>query len=330
MFPAEQAIRRTSLALGLAVLAVALGLALDPDGFRIVAGMPVRWGRSWTLPELTAIAGIGLVLGGYLNVVIHRLPRWEAMRLRRQAWADLGDEAAARREAPSLPPDVVTGRSRCVHCQAPIPLWLATPLLGWCGLRGRSACCGQPIPLRYPLVELVTMILVIALAVRFGVDPRLPAAIVLAAALMALAVIDQEQGILPDRLTLPLLWYGLAVNALGAFVFPGQAIGGAIAGYLGIRAVRAVHARFTGRIGLGLGDAKLVAALGAWTGPEGLLHLVPVATLAAVGVLGIRTLFGRAGRHQRHPLGPWLVGAALAWGLAPDALRAGFDVLFRS
>lgn len=334
--------RPVALAMGICFLACPLFLASAPYGlFELLQDLLPRNAagamqtiRAWTfagglpfsLQELSFVFLSGLFAGSFLNVVISRTPPREVALARARAWLELGYDQAADRELAGLPPDFATGRSRCIHCRRPIPAWLLIPVAGWLRLRGRSACCGRPIPARYPAVELLTAFLFTAVAWRFGADHMLPAALVLTGALVALAVIDIEHLILPDALVLPLLWYGLACNLHGGFVPLEQAVAGAIAGFLLFSMIRQGHAMATGRIGIGYGDCKLAACIGAWSGAAGLLQVAILASGAAFTVHGFLAVIGKGSTDRYLAFGPWLAGAAVFWLLFPDAILRIFHV----
>ncbi len=275
-----------------------------------------------------AVTAIGLVIGSFLNVVIARLPR----RMERQ-WAQecrewLDSQGVSSADLPAGPdgPTGLTGpRSACPDCGAPIRARDNIPVVSWLLLRGRCRDCGRAISMRYPLVEAAAALLGLLVALQFG--PGWPAVCALAFTwlLLAAAVIDLRTMLLPDDLTLPLLWLGLlaAVAGLG-FASPTDAILGAAAGYGVLWAVYHAFRLLTGKEGMGYGDFKLLAALGAWTGWQGL----PVTILlsSAVGALvGIAVmLFLRQERSVPIPFGPFLAAGgwiALLWG---DALTAAY------
>lgn len=288
----------------------------------------------WLSPPLLAL--LGLVVGSFLNVVIHRWP----LMLERQWWgevaAQLGD-ADAHQRAFGAPPagaldaaaqhlqqrldalgplGLARPRSHCPVCGHRLAWHENLPLLGWLRLRGRCAACGARIPARYPVVELLTAALFGALALRHGAAPQVLLWCGVAAALVALSVIDWETTLLPDGLTLPLLWAGLLASALGWTVAPADAIAGAAAGYGVLWAVHDGFRLATGKDGMGHGDFKLLAALGAWLGWQALL---PVLLLASVIGAGVGLAMKAAGtlREGRYvPFGPFLAGAGLAVMLA--------------
>jgi leader peptidase (prepilin peptidase)/N-methyltransferase len=288
----------------------------------------------WLSPP--ALAALGLVVGSFLNVVIHRLPRM----LERQWWSDVSAQMAdadAHQAAFGRPPHPVLGeaaaqlrqgvdglpalglarpRSHCPACGHRLAWHENLPLLGWLRLRGRCAACGVRIPARYPLVETLTAALFAALGLRFGAVPEVLAWCGFAAALVALAAIDWDTTLLPDDLTLPLLWAGLAAAALGWTVGPGAAIAGAATGYLVLWTVHAVFKLVAGKEGMGHGDFKLLAALGAWLGAQALLPVLLLASVIGAAV-GLAMKAGGTLREGRYvPFGPFLAGGGLAVLLA--------------
>src|SRR4029077_11761732 len=215
----------------------------------------------------------GLVVGSFLNVVIHRLP----LMLERQWREQCADFASAAPGATALPVtaapfNLVVPRSACPHCKAPITALQNIPLLSWLALRGRCANCGKPISVRYPLVEMLTGVLTAAVAWRFGIGWPSLAAIVLTWFLIAMTFIDIDHQLLPDTLTLPLLWIGLFFSLWGPQtpasipVDLRSSLIGAMAGYVSLWSVYHLFRLATGKEGMGYGDFKLLAALGAWLG----------------------------------------------------------------
>jgi leader peptidase (prepilin peptidase)/N-methyltransferase len=258
-------------------------------------------------PALLALAGVlGLVVGSFLNVVIHRLPRMMEADWQQQA-AELRGEPAPERERFNL----VTPRSRCPHCGTAIRPWHNLPVIGWLVLRGRCAHCSARISVRYPLVEALTGVLAAAAIAAYGASAAGLGALLLTFALIALAFIDLDTQLLPDDLTLPLLWLGLLFNLWGTFAPLQDAVIGAIAGYGILWSVYWLFRLVTGKEGMGYGDFKLLAALGAWFGWQALPAIVLLASAvgAAVGVAMIVLV-----RHRREtpiPFGPYLAGAGL-------------------
>ncbi|MBV6415781.1 MAG: Type 4 prepilin-like proteins leader peptide-processing enzyme [Steroidobacteraceae bacterium] len=262
---------------------------------------------------------LGLLIGSFLNVVVHRTPIILDRQWRRQC-----DELAGR-ETPAAPRfDLVVPRSACPACKAPIRAIHNVPVLSWLALRGRCASCKARISARYPLVELLTAVLSSAVAWRFGGDagglPLIGAALVLTWFLIALTFIDFDTQLLPDAMTLPLLWLGLAASVLGyTAAAPREAIIGALAGYLSLWSVYHLFRLATGKEGMGYGDFKLLAALGAWLGWQMLLPIILLS--AAVGAITGIALIVVRGRDRNVPIpfGPFLAAAgwiALMWGPA--------------
>jgi leader peptidase (prepilin peptidase) / N-methyltransferase len=273
---------------------------------------------------------LGLLVGSFLNVVIHRLPRMLERQWRAECEALGGTVTATVQVTASVTPpmryNLIAPRSACPSCNTPIAAWHNVPVLSWLLLRGRCASCGAPIGIRYPLVELLTGLLTALVAWKFGFGLPALLAMVVTWFLIAAAIIDLEHQLLPDSLTLTLLWLGLvaslltlATPATSLPVDPRSAIIGATAGYLSLWAVYHLFRLATGKEGMGYGDFKLLAALGAWLGWQMLLPIVLAS--AAVGALtGIALILLR--RHDRGvpiPFGPFLAAAgwlALMWGPA--------------
>ena len=263
----------------------------------------------------------GLVIGSFLNVVIHRLPRMLEQQWRAQA-ADIEG-----RPPPDLvvPFNLVTPRSRCPGCNAEIRAIHNVPVLSWLALGGRCAACRAPISLRYPVVELATAAAFAAVAWHFGFGAAALLGLVFTAYLVALTGIDVDRQLLPDILTVPLMWIGLIASlwhSPGDAVPPAalrDAVIGAAAGYLSLWLVFQLFRLVTGKEGMGYGDFKLFAAIGAWLGWQMLPVVLILAAVvgAAVGLALMATR--RLGRGVPIPFGPYLAGAAwiaLLWGPA--------------
>ena len=267
---------------------------------------------------LPAAAVIGLCVGSFLNVVIHRLPR-----MMERGWADQCAELAGREPIPGPRYDLVVPRSACPACGQAIGALDNVPVLSWLALRGRCRACRAPISPRYPIVELAAGALALAAVWQFGPGAKGLAACALLWALLALAFIDADTQLLPDDITLPLLWGGLAANLFGLFVPLESAVIGAMAGYLALWAVYWLFKLIRGKEGMGYGDFKLLAALGAWLGWPMLPQIVLVSSvLGAVGGILMIVLKGRD-KAVPLPYGPWLAGAgavALFFGPAINAL----------
>ena len=266
---------------------------------------------------------LGLVMGSFLNVVILRLPVVLDRRWRRQC-EELTGAASASRALSSAAGDterfdLVAPRSRCPHCGHPLGVLENIPVVSYLWLRGRCSACGKRISLRYPLVETLTALLSAVVAWRFGFTLAAAGALALTWTLIALTFIDYDHQLLPDDLTLPLLWFGLLLNVTNAFVPLSSAVIGAAAGYLSLWLVYHAFRLLTGKEGMGYGDFKLLAALGAWVGWQQLPLIILGASFfgAIVGLVCI-WVFGRD-RHVPIPFGPCLCVAGwvtLLWGEA--------------
>jgi leader peptidase (prepilin peptidase)/N-methyltransferase len=247
-----------------------------------------------------------LLIGSFLNVVIHRLPKMMEADWYAQC-AELRGEALA--DAP--PYNLSLPRSACPQCGHQITALENVPLLSWLWLRGRCSACSTPISARYPLVELLTALLSAAAAWKWGVSVQTLGALLLVWTLIALAFIDLDTTLLPDSLTLPLLWAGLVFNLGGHFANLTEAVIGAMAGYLVLWSVYWLFKLATGKEGMGYGDFKLLAALGAWLGWQ----MLPVTLLlssvvgATIGIAMI--VFVKHDRRVPIPFGPYLAGGGL-------------------
>ncbi|MFZ9677582.1 MAG: prepilin peptidase [Quisquiliibacterium sp.] len=248
----------------------------------------------------------GLAIGSFLNVVILRLPKMMENEWHQQA-AELRGEPLLE----SPPFNLVRPRSHCPACGHAITVRENIPVLGWLMLRGRCSGCGVRISARYPLIELSSGLLAALAVWRFGVSAQGAAAMLLSFLLIALTFIDFDTQLLPDDLTLALLWIGLALNLSGLFAPVRDALIGAMAGYLLLWSIYWLFKLATGREGMGYGDFKLLAALGAWFGWQALPAIILLASLvgACVGIALI--LFRRHGRQVPIPFGPYLAGAGL-------------------
>ncbi|MDR2852326.1 MAG: A24 family peptidase [Burkholderiaceae bacterium] len=278
-----------------------------------------------------ALAGLsGLLIGSFLNVVIYRLPKilecqWAAdcacaQQTPTQSTASPGaaestwpaPSPASARPAPAAPLSLLTPRSHCPHCEHTIGWRENIPVLSWIALRGRCSACGQPVSARYPAVELATALLFAGCVWRWPGQWCALAWCVLTAALIVLALIDWDTMILPDGITLPLLWVALLAASMGLIpVTLADAIWGAAAGYLSLWSVGAGFKWVTGKEGMGHGDFKLFAALGAWLGWQALAPMLLIAS-----VLGLVVALALKARKKLRadgyiPFGPFLAGAGL-------------------
>jgi len=264
-------------------------------------------------PLLVAVCFVaGLCVGSFLNVVIHRLPR-----MMERQWRSECAELEGRDPPPHEVFNLLTPRSRCPACSAPITALQNIPLASWLWLRGRCAKCRAPISARYPAIEALSGVLAAALAWRFGFSPALAAALIFGWALLALAAIDFDTQLLPDDITLPLLWLGLLVNLGGVFVEPRAAILGAAGGYLVLWSVYWAFKLLAGKEGMGYGDFKLLAAIGAWVGWQVLPFVILVAATLGAAIGSVALWLSRRGLDTRLPFGPYLAFGGLAglvWG----------------
>lgn len=256
---------------------------------------------------LALAALLGLMIGSFLNVVIHRLP----LMLQAQWDAPLGDTTLDA--SPSAPPfNLAVPRSHCPHCQHALAWHENIPLLSFLRLRGRCAHCETPIGWRYPAIELVTAGLFMWVAAEHGLSFQALVWAGFAAALVALAAIDADTRLLPDAITQPLVWAGLLAASLGLTgIGLSDALWGAAAGYLFLWMVYWLFKALTGKEGMGQGDFKLLAALGAWLGWPALLSLVLIASFSGViGGLWLK-LRGQLADNGELAFGPFLVLAGL-------------------
>lgn len=262
---------------------------------------------------LLSIAGLlGLCIGSFLNVVIHRLPKMMEREWQVQC-ADLRGEPASTAEALTL----AAPRSRCPACAHQITALENIPLISYLVLGGKCSACGIRISLRYPIIEIFSGLLSALIAWHFGPTLQTAGALLLIWSLIALAAIDFDTQFLPDSITLPLLWLGLLFNLFGTFTDLPSAVIGAMAGYLSLWSIFWLFKLATGKEGMGYGDFKLLAALGAWLGWSMLPTIILLSSLvgAIVGVSLI--VLARHGRNVPIPFGPYLAAAgciALLWG----------------
>ena len=257
-------------------------------------------------------AVIGLLVGSFLNVVIHRLPKMMDNDWRAQC-AELHGQATPDTEALSLS----VPRSRCPQCGHPITALENIPVISWLVLRGKCSACRAPISSRYPIVEALTSLLSILAAVHFGFGWAAAGALLLIWGLIALTFIDYDTQLLPDSITLALLWAGLLLNLFGTYTDLQSAVVGAMLGYLSLWSVYWGFKLVTGKEGMGYGDFKLLAALGAWLGWQTLPLIILLSSLVGA-LLGIALIvLAKRGRNVPIPFGPYLATAgliALLWG----------------
>jgi len=303
----------------------------------------------WVCGSPVVLGVFGLLVGSFLNVVIHRKPIIMMREWLLDTGGMLGDGevwklvfaqpqpaelAAAGRTIDKhleglAPLGLATPRSRCGACGHQIRWYENLPLLSWLALRAKCSACGTRISARYPLVELATGLLFGLAAWKFGPHLVTLAWCAAIALLVAMALIDLDTKYLPDDLTYPLLWGGLAVAALGGTIPLSTAVWGAVAGYVPLWLVAGGFALLMKRQGMGGGDLKLLAALGAWLGWQAILPIILIASIAGLCVNVPRMLVGRHERHQQYPFGPFLAGGGLfVMFVGNDALLSWAGISF--
>lgn len=258
----------------------------------------------WLFAGLCGV--VGLLIGSFLNVVIHRVPIM--LDREEQDWLAQREGKPASTERFGI----VTPRSRCPSCGHQIRAMENIPLFSYAWLRGKCSACAAPIGLRYPVIEALTGLLSVLVALHFGPGWQALAALVFVCFLIALTFIDVDTQLLPDRLTLPLVWIGLLVNLTGSgFTTLSSAVLGAVAGYVSLWLVYQAFKLATGKEGMGYGDFKLLAAIGAWLGWQ-MLPVVILLSSVAGAVIGIALIVAtRRGKEIPIPFGPYLAIAGL-------------------
>ena len=257
---------------------------------------------------------LGLIVGSFLNVVIHRLPI-----IMERAWTSECREhlGETTRESETARFNLLTPASRCPHCNHRISALENIPVVSYLFLRGRCADCGTAISPRYPAVELATALLSVITALHFGFSVQTIAALVFTWALIPLFLIDFDHQLLPDSITLPILWAGLFLSLFDVFVDSHSSIIGATAGYLSLWSIYHLFKLVTGKEGMGYGDFKLLAAIGAWVGWQALPVVILFSSVVGAGI-GILLIVIKGRDHsQPMPFGPFLAAAGwmtLLWG----------------
>ncbi len=255
---------------------------------------------------IAAAALLGLLVGSFLNVVIYRVPA-----MLEREWAAQAAELQGLQATPAEPFNLAVPRSRCPACGHEITALENIPILSWLFLRGRCSACGTGISARYPAVELTTALLSGLAIAHHGASAAGLGALILTWFMVTLAFIDFDTQLLPDNMTLPLLWLGLAFNLFGVYTSLASAVIGAMAGYLTLWSVYWGFKLATGKEGMGYGDFKLLAALGAWFGWQALPGIVLLSSVVGA-VIGIGlVVLARRGREVPMPFGPYLAGAGL-------------------
>jgi leader peptidase (prepilin peptidase) / N-methyltransferase len=274
---------------------------------------------------IACAAVLGLLTGSFLNVVILRLPLRMQWQWEHDSRDVLGIEVHA--DTPQAPPPgIVFERSHCPRCRHQLAAWENIPLLSFLALGGKCRACKAPISWQYPAVELITAVLFALVIWRFGVTWQGLAALTYTGFLVAMSGIDLRTTLLPDGLTLPLLWLGLLLSLVPLFVLPSQAILGAAIGYLSLWLVYWGFKLVTGREGMGFGDFKLLAAIGAWCGVTAILPVLLISSFVGAIVGSAWLMLKGRGRATPIPYGPYLAAAGwiqLFWGA--DLLQAYLD-----
>lgn len=271
---------------------------------------------------LTGVFVFGALIGSFLNVVILRLPPLLEYDWRSQCHEFLGVQG----EELARPPGIVASRSQCPSCDHTIHAWENIPLISYTLLRGKCSHCKTKISIRYPVVELLTALLFLIVVWRFGPSPQALAGLLLTSFLVALAGIDLDHQLLPDNLTIPLMWAGIIVSFWSVYTDLASSVIGAITGYFALWLVYHLFRLATGKEGMGYGDFKLMAALGAWFGWQ-ILPLVILLASVVGAISGLLLMgLGVIKRENPIPFGPFIAAAgwiALIWGEGIMAYYSG-------
>lgn len=252
---------------------------------------------------------ISLMVGSFLNVVIYRVPVMMERSWQREYQEYFNNEESSESQQTEETFNLIKPDSTCPKCGHKIRAWENIPVISWLFLRGKCSNCKTPISIRYPLVELLTAVLSVWIAAHFGFGPEALLGIVITWVLVALTFIDADKMLLPDELTLPLLWLGLGASVFTVFVPPSTAIIGAAVGYLSLWSVYWLFKLVTGKEGMGYGDFKLLAALGAFVGWQGLPIIIILSSLVGA-IVGITLIALRRNESsQAIPFGPYLAVA---------------------
>lgn len=259
---------------------------------------------------------IGLLVGSFLNVVIYRLPVMMEREWKQECRLILEIEPSSS-EKLSDTFNLAYPPSRCKNCQVPIKAWQNIPILSYLMLKGRCHNCQTSISARYPVIEAITGLLSFLVIWQFGATANGLSILVFTWSLICLIMIDVDHKLLPDQITLPLLWLGLIINSYGLLVPLEDALWGAVAGYLSLWSVYWIFKLITGKEGMGYGDFKLLAALGAWMGWQSLPMIILLSSLVGAIIGSIILMANKKGRETAIPFGPYLATAgwiAMLWG----------------
>ena len=267
---------------------------------------------------------ISLMVGSFLNVVIYRVPVMMERSWQREYQEYFNNEESSESQQTEETFNLIKPDSTCPKCGHKIRAWENIPVISWLFLRGKCANCKTPISIRYPLVELLTAVLSVWIAAHFGFGPEALLGIVITWVLVALTFIDADKMLLPDELTLPLLWLGLGASVFTVFVPPSTAIVGAAVGYLSLWSVYWLFKLVTGKEGMGYGDFKLLAALGAFVGWQGLPIIIILSSLVGA-IVGITLIALRCNESsQAIPFGPYLAVAGWLTLMYDEAIQQAY------
>ncbi len=282
--------------------------------------------EGWPLLVLSSI--FGLIIGSFLNVVIYRTPIMLARRWRAECYSYLKLEPPADAEATGGHYSIVWPLSACPKCSARIHAWQNIPVVSYLFLQGKCARCAAPIGIRYPLVEILTALLSALVMAQFGVTVEGFAALILTWILIVLAGIDIDTHLLPDSICLPLLWLGLVVNSCGLYTDLPASVWGAIIGYMSLWSVFWIFRLATGRDGMGFGDFKLLAALGAWMGWQALPMIILSASVSGLTIAIIRMVMFSHDRRAPIAFGPYLALGGWLSFMYSDQISGAIPILF--
>ena len=267
---------------------------------------------------------ISLMVGSFLNVVIYRVPVMMERSWQREYQEYFNNEESSESQQTEETFNLIKPDSTCPKCGHKIRAWENIPVISWLFLRGKCSNCKTPISIRYPLVELLTAVLSVWIAAHFGFGPEALLGIVITWVLVALTFIDADKMLLPDELTLPLLWLGLGTSVFTVFVPPSTAIIGAAVGYLSLWSVYWLFKLVTGKEGMGYGDFKLLAALGAFVGWQGLPIIIILSSLVGA-IVGITLIALRRNESsQAIPFGPYLAVAGWLTLMHGEAIQQAY------
>lgn len=273
----------------------------------------LQWAGEHAGLFILIITILGLLIGSFLNVVIHRVP----MMMQKEWHRDCCELLEIENQEKSESYNLIKPNSHCPKCKSEIKPWQNIPIISYLILRGKCANCSTPISIRYPLIEAITALLSGIIAWQFGATDQAFALLLMTWALIALTMIDIDHQLLPDNITLPLMWLGILLNTQGIFTDLPSSVWGAMAGYMSLWSVYWLFKLLTGKEGMGFGDFKLLAALGAWLGWQALPLIIILSSFvgAAIGIIGI--LVQGKDKSTPIPFGPYLAIAgwiAFLWG----------------